>query len=100
MAATVLLRIDLTKIPKDKIYEGQKGKYADLALMINDETSQYGHNVSVSISQSKEERDNKDPKNYIGNGKVVWTDSKITLAEMPAASEETHYDQRENDLPF
>ena len=94
MAAIVTVNVDLSKIPSDKIYEGKKGRYAELTVMINDETSEYGSNVSVSMNQTKEERDNKDPKTYVGNGKVLWNDGNIKNAEKPQPQE------TENDLPF
>jgi hypothetical protein len=47
--------------------------------------------------QTKEERDAKAPKQYIGNGKVFWTDGKITKAE----KKQTGAPQSEGgDLPF
>jgi hypothetical protein len=94
MAAIVTVNVDLSKIPTDKIYEGKKGRYAELTVMINDETSEYGSNVSVSMNQTKEERDNKDPKTYVGNGKVLWNDGKITNVEKEQPKE------AESDLPF
>jgi hypothetical protein len=94
MAAIVTVNVDLSKIPTDKIYEGKKGRYAELTVMINDETSEYGSNVSVSMNQTKEERDNKNPKTYVGNGKVLWNDGKITNVEKEQPQE------TENDLPF
>jgi len=48
-------------------------------------------------SQTKEERDAKVQKNYLGNGKVVWTDGNITLAEKEEAKTEATADA---DLPF
>ena len=48
-------------------------------------------------SQTKEERDAKVQKNYLGNGKVVWTDGNITLAEKEDAKVEATADA---DLPF
>lgn len=94
MAAIVTVNVDLSKIPTDKIYEGKKGRYAELTVMINDETSEYGSNVSVSMNQTKEERDNKNPKTYVGNGKVLWNDGKITNVEKEQPQE------TESDLPF
>ena len=52
-----------------------------LQIGINDETNQWGQNVSVSVSQTKEEREAKKDKYYVGNGKVFYTDGKITKAE-------------------
>lgn len=82
MASVVSISIDLSKIDKSKIVEGKNGaKYLDLNLSINDETNDYGKNVSVFHSQTKEEREGKVPRDYVGNGKLVWTDGKITMAE-------------------
>lgn len=97
MAAIVTVNVDLTKIPSEKIYEGKKGKYAELTVVINDETSEYGNNVSVSMNQTKEERDNKDPKTYVGNGRVVWNDGKINNA---TKEENVSNSTEEADLPF
>jgi hypothetical protein len=57
------------------------GSYKKLTINISDTTNQYGQNISVYEEQTKEERDAKAPKNYVGNGKVVWTDGKINVAE-------------------
>jgi hypothetical protein len=52
--------------------------------------SQYGQNVSVFYAQSKEEREAKTNKTYIGNGKVVWTDGNIkTARDLSPAETET-----------
>ena len=72
-----------------------------LQIGINDETNQWGQNVSVSVSQTKEEREAKKDKYYVGNGKVFYTDGKITKAEkkdIPKAEEP--FIPTNNDLPF
>ncbi len=80
MSALINFSIDLSKLPKDKIINGKKGKYINLTASINDET-RYGNNVSFSLSQSQEQRQNKEPKTYVGNGKVVWNDGNIVNAQ-------------------
>ena len=50
-------------------------------ISINDEIDQFGNNVKLHKSQSKDERDEKKLKFYIANGKVVWTDGKVTKPE-------------------
>lgn len=47
--------------------------------------------------QTKEQRDAKAPKEYIGNGKVFWTDGKITKAVKPDAPGDAPED---DSLPF
>lgn len=73
MASIIATSINLTKIPKDKIIEGAKGKYLPITITINDELDQFGNNGPVFVQQTKEERDAKVEKTYLGNVKVVWT---------------------------
>ena len=98
MATLVSVSLDVTKITKSKI---KKGQYLDVTVSINDETNQYGQNVAVYESQSKEERESKNNKNFIGNGKVVWTqDGTITLAKKEEDKKEEKKEETTQDLPF
>tara|TARA_R100001443_G_scaffold117316_2_gene141263 strand:+ start:93 stop:383 length:291 start_codon:yes stop_codon:yes gene_type:complete len=88
------IRVD--KLPKEKFVKGKDGAvYYNLTISVSDE-SRYGNNVAITDSQTKEERDAKKPKTYLGNGKVVWTDGNIVLAE----KEEVHDQETTDDLPF
>lgn len=60
--------------------KGSNGKYYNYTISINDNTDDYGNNVSMWVEQTVEERNNKVPKQYVGNGKVIWTDGTIKLA--------------------
>ena len=93
MATLMGLSIDVTKIDKSKLVNG---KYLNLTVSVQDETNQWGQNVSAYHEQSKEEREAKSNRNYLGNGKVFWTDGNVTKAEQKQAeaTEET------DDLPF
>jgi len=71
MSTIVNASIDLTKIEKSKIIKGKKGSYINLTIFINDEADQYGNNASIIVSQTKEERDAKVDRVYLGNGKIV-----------------------------
>ena len=73
MASIIKGSINLNEIPKDKIYVGKKGKYLPITITINDEVDNYGNQGPVVVEQSKEEREAKAPKVYLGNVKVVWT---------------------------
>ena len=77
MALIASISIDVKKIDKSKL---AKGQYLNLDVTVRDEVNQYGQNVSLHYTQSKEEREAKEEKSYIGNGKVVWTDGKVTNA--------------------
>ena len=63
------------------------GKGFAYTISVNEETNQYGQNCSMYAEQNKEQRDAKAPKFYIGNGKVFWTDGKITIATKDAFKE-------------
>ena len=78
-----------------------KGKdgYKNYTISISDETNQYGQNVTMYEQQSKEERENKVPKKYIGNGSVIWNDGKITNAEKKEVNNTPKVEEN-NDLPF
>jgi hypothetical protein len=71
---------ELKKIDKNKVIKGEKDSYIPVTISINDE-SRYGKNVSITISQDENERSNKAPKHYIGNGSVIWTDGKIVKGQ-------------------
>lgn len=62
------------------------GSYKKLTLSISDTTDKYGNNISIYEEQSKEQRDAKTPKSYVGNGRVFWCDGKISVAEKKAES--------------
>ena len=76
MASIINFSIDLTKIPKDKIIDGKKGKYLPVTLTLNDELDNFGNNGPVIVGQTKEEREAKAPKVYLGNAKVNWTNGQ------------------------
>ena len=73
MASIIKTSINLNNIPKDKIFHGKKGKYLPVTITINDEVDQFGNQGPVVVEQSKEEREAKVAKTYLGNVKVVWT---------------------------
>ena len=73
MASIIKASINLNEIPKDKIYVGKKGKYLPITITLNDENDQFGNQGPVVVEQTKEERDAKAPKTYLGNVKVVWS---------------------------
>jgi hypothetical protein len=73
MASIIKANINLNEIPKDKIFKGKKGNYLGVTITINDEVDAYGNQGPMVVEQSKEEREAKAPKVYLGNVKVVWT---------------------------
>jgi len=77
MAIILNTSINLSDIPKDKIIDGKKGKYLPLTITINDEKDKFGNDGPVTVAQSKEEREAKEAKTYLGNVKVIWTNGSV-----------------------
>lgn len=102
MSALINVSINLDKLPKQKIVKGKAGNYYNFTLSVNDDTNQYGQNVSVFDSQTKEEREAKKSKDYLGNGQVVWTDGRCTKAVFQSKESNVELKQTtvSNDLPF
>ena len=99
MSAITNFSINLDAIPKELIVKGKKGSYINLTMFQNDETK-YGNNASISISQSQEDREAKNPKVYLGNGKVVWvSEDNVSTAEREDAAV-SNDESDSNDLPF
>ena len=70
--------IDLNKINKAKAKpHGNGALYYPITIFINDEPDQYKNDVSICESQTKEERENKEKKKYIGNGRVYKKDGYV-----------------------
>ena len=79
MAAIAQISIDLTKIDQSRVIVKGKNKYLNLDVLIRDEVNQYNQNVAVYHSQNKEERESKEAKSYVGNGKAVWSKGEIVV---------------------
>ena len=77
MATIINASIDVTKIDRTKLI---KDKYLNLSIIVDDKNDKFGNNVSITLSQSSEERAAKAPKTYMGNGKVVWGVGKLDVA--------------------
>ena len=100
MSAIVNFSINVEDIDKSKLIKGKKGSYLNLTMSINHETK-FGNNASVSISQSKEEREAKEAKTYLGNGKVVWmSDAGVSVAEREQELSTSTSAASQDDLPF
>ena len=106
MAGIIKASINLSAIDKSKIIEGKKGKYLPITITVNDEPDQFGNQGPVTMDQSKEEREAKTPKQYLGNVKVVWTNGtfpdKIPYEANGQAPQQQQKPQAKvaDDLPF
>ena len=104
MASIIKTSINLSEIPKDKIFVGKKGKYLPITITLNDEVDQFGNQGPVVVEQTKEEREAKAARTYLGNAKVVWTNGTfpepVKLDKPAAMPQPQAAPQVEDDLPF
>lgn len=82
--ANIYLKKETLQDLLDGLNEKQE-KGVSITLSMDDKTNDWGQNVSGFVSQSKEQRDAKTPKFYVGNGSVFWTDGKVVVAEKKEA---------------
>lgn len=81
--------------------KGDKG--ISITISTDDKANDYGQNVSAYVSQSKEEREAKKDRYFIGNGKVFWSkgDAPFVPKKEQAHTPKKEYDESEEDkLPF
>jgi len=80
MASIIKTSINLSNIDKSKVIDGKKGKYLPITITLNDEVDQFGNQGPVVVAQTKEEREAKVAKTYLGNVQVVWTNGDNVAA--------------------
>ena len=105
MASIIKASINLSEIPKDKVIVGKKGKYLPITITLNDEPDQFGNQGPVIVDQTKEEREAKAAKTYLGNVKVIWTNGDNVAAaprdgQAQQAAPPSSKSIVEDDLPF
>ena len=104
MASIIKASINLSEIPADKIITGKKGKYLPITITLNDEVDQFGNQGPIVVAQTKEEREAKQGKTYLGNVQVVWTNGDNVAAaprqEQPTAAAPVAAPAPADDLPF
>ncbi len=106
MDKLINLSIDLTKVPKEVIVTTDKNgqafsngaKYLNLTLSVRDGVDQFGNHAAVWLNQSQEQRQAKEPKKYVGNGKTFWSGTSTQGAGETSAANEQSSDK--GDLPF
>jgi hypothetical protein len=95
MSKLLSISLDVTKINKSELVAGAKGTYLNLTVSINDEQDKFGNTVSAWQSQTKEQREAKENRNFLGNGKILFdSDDQKSVAQAPQPV------AQEMDLPF
>jgi hypothetical protein len=103
----VTIKIDVSKIDKARLFQGQKGIYLDATVFIDVDTAdQYGNNGMITQNVSKEEKANGVKGNILGNVQVFWNDAGAKQEEPQQRHQEPHQsyskmaDDYDSDIPF
>lgn len=89
----IQLKIDVNKIDKKRLYKGEKGTYLTAALLLNEESDEYGNNGMIVEQITKEERQSGHKGTIIGNAKIMQKKQPETIPTVEA-------EDLGNDLPF
>jgi len=99
MRIGVSIKVDVSKLDKERFYRGAKGTYVDLVSFIDTEnTGEYGDNGTIAQSTSKEERQNGVKLPICGNAKVFYKDEQSGYT--PPVSQEAPFDDEDSEVPF
>lgn len=100
MSKLLSLSVDLSKIDKSKITEGKNGaKYYSLTIELKDEKDQYGNDLTAWTTQTKEDRESKTSRTYLGNGKIIFS-SNAEKTNYSKENKTTVLTEEVNELPF
>lgn len=82
----VNFRIDVSKLDKARLFQGEKGTYADLTCFIElEQEDQFGNNGFISQQTTKEEREQGTKLPILGNVKIFWKDQAQPVQARPTA---------------
>jgi hypothetical protein len=86
-------------IPHPSIFIGEKGAYLDCDLTERREIDDYKNTHNIALQQTKEERQAKAPKVYIGNGKTLTFGSSSAPSAAPQQAAQAEDDDGDF-IPF
>ncbi len=87
MSEPIVVKIDVTKIDKARLYKGAKGTYLD-AILRPTPDSKYGEDYMIVQSVSKEEREQGIKGNIIGNARILQGQGKPAAKPQPAPQQD------------
>lgn len=101
----VSFKLDVTKIDKARLFQGQKGTYLDATVFIDiDELDQYGNSGMITQDVTKEEKQQGVKGNILGNVKVFWKDQQAPLQQPMRQPQQPQYNEPpmdfDDDIPF
>jgi len=107
----IVAKIDVKKIDKDELYQGEKGTYLDIVLYVNKDEfgnevpDQYGNDGVIKQGLSKASRDAKKKQPILGNYKKKESTGFVPLLKTafkiePKKPKPLFDDSAEDEIPF
>ena len=96
----ISLKIDVSKIEKDKLFKGKSGVYLDCTAFVDlDNQDQYGNNGMIT-QKWKDSQDGQTP--ILGNSKVFWREDSQSSQSHPQQrpQQQNQTQQTEPDFDF
>lgn len=102
MGRTIKIGINMDKIPAANIRkftrkDGTIGVTANIVVQSLKQKDPYGNDYTIYLEQTKEEREMKSPKIYVGKGITLYEDGKFVGNASAAAA---YCSNNQEDLPF
>lgn len=102
------LRLDVSKIDKERLYRGAKGTYLDATVFVDlDEKDQYDQSGMITQDVTKEEKEKGEKGAILGNCRVFWKgeggkapQNNAPNGRSPAEDEPPVGDDMDSDIPF
>lgn len=97
----VSIKLDVTKIPRERIFIGKKGKYVSMVLVANKGgRDEYGNDGYIKIDLPKEQREAGERGEIVGNWKD-WDNNPKKVLPPPEPPKEKAVDELDDsDVPF
>ena len=82
--------------------QGKESEGVKITILLSDQASKFGQNVSAYVSQTKEQRDAKTPLFYVGNGKTFWSKGETPVPQREEQQQAPHpfSSEKDDDCPF
>lgn len=109
MKIGVNVKIDVTKIDKQRLFAGKKGTYLDATVFVDvDNKDQYDNNGMITQDVTKEEKDSGVKGPILGNVQVFWRDdnnnnrhaNNQAMGRSEPAPQHPAPDNFNDDIPF
>lgn len=94
----IKIKLDVSKIDKERLFKGDKGTYLDATLFLNEEPDRYGNYGMITQDVSKEERQSGIKGAILGNVKVINAKPYTPLPAVTFGQNEPKDD--DSSLPF